>query len=82
MAIAGDLCSRARADVFTITESWLMENRTGRVAGWTYAQCRALGIMQHGNKGWKKKVVGTVLSNEQKQAFERLGREYRDVAKR
>jgi hypothetical protein len=65
--------------MFTVTYKWLFDNCTAPQArtGWTYAQAMTLGVHPHGNKGWLKSLVGQLITEEQKQQFEGLGRAYR-----
>ena len=46
-----------------VTKEWLDLNRSGNGA-WTKAQMEALGVNWPPQKGWRKKVVGTMITDE------------------
>ena len=54
---------------FIITETWLMEHRT-KNKGWTKQQLKALGIQWSSKRKWKKRIIGTAISKEDKARFE------------
>jgi len=51
-----------------ITEQWLMDNRTERGA-WTRAQLKIIGVGWPPTNGWKKRVIGTLISDIEAKAF-------------
>lgn len=56
--------------MFQITEEWLVDNRTPR-GGWTDLQLRAIGFTEgYQAKKWKKRAIGTWITEEQKELFE------------
>ena len=56
--------------MFQITEEWLVKNRTPR-GGWTDLQLRAIGFTEgYQAKKWKKRAIGTWITDEQKELFE------------
>ena len=55
--------------MFVITKEWFDSNRDF-VAGLNRAQAEAVGEAYPLKKGWKERVVGKVISLEQKQNYE------------
>jgi hypothetical protein len=55
--------------MFTITREWIDEHRTAR-GGWSADQCVALGIAWPLQSGWKKRLIGRQITDEQKARFE------------
>lgn len=51
-----------------ITKEFLEEHATNKV-GWTNAQFIALGIQPRNNTNWKKKIIGTYITEQQAKAF-------------
>ena len=54
---------------FIITDDWLMNHSTKKKA-WTKEQLKALGIPWPPKKKWKKRIIGTAISKEDKTRFE------------
>lgn len=54
---------------FIITETWLKRHATKGCA-WNKVQLAALGLGYPQPKGWLHKIVGTRITQEQRQAFE------------
>lgn len=59
-----------------ITREWIGQHATGE-AGWTRKQLAVLGVSWPPMKGWRSRLIGTRVSPEVAQAFERLGAERR-----
>jgi hypothetical protein len=55
--------------MFTITREWIDEHRTAR-GGWSADQCVALGIAWPLQSGWKRRLIGKVITDEAKARFE------------
>lgn len=56
-------------DVFVITKEWFNANRDC-LSGLNRAQAEAIGEKYPLKKGWRTRVLGEVISEEQKIAFE------------
>ena len=63
--------------MFKITEQWLRENGTKGI-GWTYRQTAVLNTDQK-THGWLRRLVGKEITDAQKQQFEQLAAERREV---
>ena len=63
--------------MFKITEKWLNQHRTQRGA-WTNAQWLALGLTRTELRagGWKRKIIGKEITEEQKLNFENAKNQY------
>jgi hypothetical protein len=59
-----------------VTREWIDQNQTGNCA-WTADQLKILGVSWPPSKGWKQKVIGLILSDEQRIRFEHLGQQRR-----
>jgi 5-methylcytosine-specific restriction endonuclease McrA len=55
--------------MFTVTQEWLDQYKTPR-GGYCYQQTKALGVDWPLISGWKKRLVGVEITDEQKQVFE------------
>jgi hypothetical protein len=54
-----------------ITDEWLVNNKT-KAGGYTKTQLALVGVDWPPVHGWKKTVIGTELSEENKKTFEQL----------
>ena len=54
---------------FVITDEWLMKHRTEKRA-WTMKQLKVLGIQWPPKGKWKRGMIGTEISKEDKARFE------------
>lgn len=64
--------------MFTVTKHWLTDNSSsGSRGGWTKAQLEAIGIGWPPPKGWVDALIGSMVEDDQREKFERLGKEYR-----
>lgn len=54
---------------FRVTESWIMEFRTSKGA-WTRKQLEAIGVAWPPRQGWKLRVEGSEITEDQRQQFE------------
>lgn len=54
--------------MFTITDQWLMDNRTDG-GGWTREQLAVLGVSWPPKSGWKDRVIGTQIPYETAELF-------------
>ena len=52
-----------------VTKEYLNKNKTSK-GGWNKKQLNALGIVWPPTKGWKKRAIGSVLTDEKARAFE------------
>lgn len=55
--------------MLTISKTWLDANKT-RNGAWTRAQLAALGVPWAEASGWRRRLIGEVISDEQARAFE------------
>lgn len=55
--------------MFTVTAEWLSQYKTPR-GGYIYQQIRAIGVDWPLVSGWKKRAVGTVITDDQRKVFE------------
>jgi hypothetical protein len=55
--------------MFTVTNAWLMQHQSRRDA-WTADQLAAIGISWPPKHGWKHRVIGTTITDQQKARFE------------
>lgn len=58
---------------FTITDAWLMQHRSNGTA-WTADQFKAIGISWPPAHGWKLNAIGRIITDTQKQRFEKAMR--------
>lgn len=54
-----------------LTEEMILAGQTGN-GGWNRAQLAALGIDWPPHKGWKRRLIGTEISEQQYQRFLQL----------
>jgi hypothetical protein len=57
--------------VFKITNSWLESNQTP-AGGYNQAQCQSIGIPWPLKKGWKRRIAGKEITDEQAANFRKL----------
>ena len=55
--------------MFTITEAWLIEHQS-KTSAWTADQLAAIGIEWPPPRGWKHRVIGKPIIDQQKTRFE------------
>jgi hypothetical protein len=55
--------------MFQVTNQWLMQH--SRAAAWTRDQFYALNIPWPPPRGWKWRVIGTTITDDQRARFER-----------
>lgn len=69
--------------MFTITKHWLSQNSSGEGrGGWTKSQLEAIGIGWPPPKGWIDALIGSMIEDNQRAQFERLGRQHRETQAR
>ena len=59
-----------------ITDTWIATHGTG-ANSWTAAQLRCLGVPWPPPQGWRRRLIGTSITDEQARGFEALGLERR-----
>jgi len=62
---------------FYITNTWIAAHASLDGRGWTAGQLRVLGVPWPPPKGWRRKLIGTAISDEARIGFEAIGRERR-----
>jgi hypothetical protein len=69
--------------MFTVTKQWVMTHSSGNLrGGWTKAQLEAISLSWPPPKGWLEALIGSMLEDDQRNEFERLGRQHRETQAR
>ncbi len=58
---------------FVVTDEWLIRWATNGKSSWTAKQIKLLGLKYPAKKGWKWKVIGKEIDEQQKRRFEEIG---------
>jgi hypothetical protein len=56
--------------MFRVTEEWVRRYQSGN-GGWTRDQLECVGVKWPPREGWIRRIVGTEISDESRQRFER-----------
>ena len=56
--------------MFEVTEQWVRQYQS-RGGGWTRDQLEAIGVSWPPREGWIRRIVGSRISGEQRERFER-----------